>query len=176
MTNCAMPLDAYQDVETKNMIDARRKKGYSDAELLRSAYAKSRDNARTPMQWSAAANAGFTTGTPWLAVNENYREINAEEALGRADSVFACYQTLIRLRKQYPVFTEGTFRLLLPEDEAIFAYRRETDAERLLVVCNFGAAAQPFPLEAETAGMTLLYGAPGGVMPPYDARIYYKGA
>ncbi len=89
-------------------------------------YARSRDNARTPMQWSAGANAGFTTGTPWIAVNPNYTEINAEEERKDPDSVYHFYQKLIRLRKTHPVFVDGKFDLLLPEDERIFAYIRQT--------------------------------------------------
>ena len=176
MTNLPLALDEYQDVETRNMIDARRAKGYPEAEILRSARAKSRDNARSPMQWDASENAGFTTGTPWLPVNENYPAINAAEQQGRADSVFSCYRRLIRLRKTYPVFTEGAFRLLLPEDETLFAYTRETERERLLVVCNFGGDARANPLEAETAEMTLLFGTcpdAGGTLRAWEARIYY---
>ena len=176
MTNIRLKLEEYQDIETRNMIAARRKQGIPDGEILRSAYAKSRDNARTPMQWSAEKNAGFTEGTPWMSVNPNYLEINAESQLDDPDSVFGCYQKLIQLRKTYPVFTEGAFDLLLPEGDAIFAYTRKTETETLLVVCNFRKAEQPFPLDTE--GMTLLYSNyPGDshLLRPYEARIYYKG-
>ena len=178
MTNLPLRLDEYQDVETLNMISARRAKGCSEEEILRSARAKSRDNARSPMQWDASENAGFTSGTPWLPVNANYREINAAEQQGRADSVFSCYQTLISLRRTYAVFTEGVFDLLLPEDEHLFAYTRETPRERLLVVCNFGGETQVNPLASQTADMALLFGTCGAetdTLRPWEARIYYKG-
>ena len=177
MTNRHFALDDYQDVETLDMIRTRRAKGYSDAEILRSAYGRSRDNARTPMQWDASPNAGFTTGTPWLPVNENYKEINAAEQIGRADSVFECYRNLIALRKEYPVFEEGEFTLLEPENDDLFAYKRETEAETLLVLCNFTGKEIENPISAE--GMTLLLGTYGDdqseTLRPYEARLYRKG-
>ena len=180
MTNIRLSLDEYQDIETRNMFTARRAKGYSDEALLRSARAKSRDNARTPMQWSAAENAGFTTGKPWLKVNENFREINAARQVGSEASVFTCYQTLIRLRKKYAVFTEGVFELLLPDNEDLFAYSRTAPGEKLLVICNFRGRETDDPLADTAGGMTLLIanyadaGAPGRLR-PYEARMYYKG-
>ena len=177
MTNRRFALDDYQDVETLDMIRTRRAKGYSDAEILRSAYGRSRDNARTPMQWDDSPNAGFTTGTPWLPVNENYKEINAAEQIGRADSVFECYRKLIALRKEYPVFEEGEFTLLEPENDALFAYERRTKAETLLVLCNFTGKEIENPISAE--GMALLLGTYGDdqseTLRPYEARLYRKG-
>ena len=175
MTNRHFALDDYQDVETLDMIRTRRAKGYSDEEILRSAYGRSRDNARTPMQWDASPNAGFTTGTPWLPVNENYKEINAAEQIGRADSVFECYRKLIALRKEYPVFEEGEFTLLEPENDALFAYERRTETETLLVLCNFTGKEIENPISAE--GMELLLGTYGDdeseTLRPYEARMYY---
>ena len=98
---------------------------------------KSRDNARTPMQWDEGKNAGFTTGTPWIKVNPNYTRINAKEQLGREDSVFHYYRKLIELRKKNPIIVYGKFELLLPEDEDIFMYARNYRDEQLLVLCNF---------------------------------------
>ena len=178
MTNMRLDLDEYQDIETRGMIDARRAEGYDDADILRSARAKSRDNARTPMQWNDTEHAGFTTGTPWLRVNENYREINAASQVGVSGSVFECYRALIRLRKAYPVFTEGAFSLLLPEDDDLFAYTRTTADETLLVVCNFRGRELPDPLAETEAGMTLLIGNyPDAqtTLRPYEARMYRKG-
>ena len=175
MTNRHFALDDYQDVETLDMIRTRRAKGYSDEEILRSAYGRGRDNARTPMQWDASENAGFTTGTPWLPVNENYKEINAAEQIGRAGSVFECYRRLIALRKTYPVFENGVFTLLEPENDALFAYRRETETETLLVICNFTGNEIENPISAE--GMELLLGTYGDdqskTLRPYEARMYY---
>ena len=177
MTNRRFRLDEYQDVETLDMIRTRRAKGYSDEEILRSAYGRGRDNARTPMQWDESENAGFTTGTPWLPVNENYKEINAAEQIGRADSVFECYRKLIALRKTHPVFENGVFTLLEPENDALFAYRRVTETETLLVLCNFTGKEIENPVSAE--GMTLLLGTYGDdqseTLRPYEARLYWKG-
>ena len=95
-----------------------------------------RDNGRTPMQWSGGEQAGFTTGEPWLKINPRYGEINAEEALADPESVFYYYQKLIELRHKEEILTEGTYRLLLPEDESIFAYEREWKGEMWLVAAN----------------------------------------
>ena len=177
MTNRRFGLEDYQDVETLDMIRTRRAKGYSDEEILRSAYGRSRDNARTPMQWDASPNAGFTTGTPWLPVNENYHEINAAEQIGRAGSVFECYRKLIQLRKTYDVFETGAFTLLEPENDDLFAYERRTETETLLVLCNFTGKEIENPISAE--GMTLLLGTYGDdeseTLRPYEARLYRKG-
>lgn len=86
--------------------------------------AKARDNARTPMQWNAEKNAGFTEGTPWYRVNPNYKEINVEQALADPESVFYHYQKLIQLRKEHEVMVYGTYQLLFPEDEDLYIYTR----------------------------------------------------
>lgn len=142
-----------------------------------SIYARGRDNARTPMQWSGGKNAGFTTGEPWLPVNENFVQINAEKALSDPDSIFYYYQKLIQFRKQYPVFRDGDFQLLCPEDPDIFAYTRETDGEKLLIVCNFTPLCRAFALPAEFAQAEILlsnYEKPGSDLPPYGAYILYQ--
>ena len=179
MTNIRLNLDEYQDVETLNMLRDRRLRGWNEEELLRAAYAKSRDNARTPMQWSAGPNAGFSTGEPWLRVNPNYTEINAEEQTGRNGSVLECYRRLIRLRRDYPVFTDGDFELLLPEDEDIFAFTRTDNEARLLVVCNFHGRALADPLTERERDMTLLYCDYGDLvmgeeLRPYEARVFWQ--
>jgi len=137
MTNIRLPIEEHVDIETLNVYKERLEQGYDPEAVMASIHARSRDNARTPMQWTAGENAGFTTGKPWVPVNPNYREINAEAALADEDSVFHHYRKLIELRKTYDVFRNGSFTLLLPEDEDIFAYTRDTEKEHLLVVCNF---------------------------------------
>ena len=111
----------------------------------------SRDNARTPVQWNDTENAGFTTGTPWIKVNPNYKEINAAAEVKNPASVFCYYQKLIALRKQYPVIVYGKYTLLLPEDENLFVYTRELEEDKLLVVCNFSSAEQAFSVPEEFA-------------------------
>ncbi len=178
MTNVQYPIEDYEDLETLNMYHERKKQGYQEEGIMRSIHAKSRDNARTPMQWDASDNAGFTTGTPWLKVNPNYIEINAKDNLEDPDSVFACYQKLIALRKSYPVFVDGHFRFLLEEDENFFAYMREDENSELLVVANFFDQQVNLPLELDLQDYTILYqnykDTSGNLYRPYEARIYYK--
>lgn len=149
MTNVRFDdLADYRDIETLNMYRDRIEQGFSHDEIMKSIYTKGRDNARTPFQWDSSENAGFTTGIPWLKVNPRYVEINSEAALHDVDSIFYYYQTLIRLRKEMPVIVHGSFELLLPKHEAIFAYRRQLDREKLIVICNFSAIAQRIEDEA----------------------------
>lgn len=174
MTNIRMPIEGYRDLETLNAYEERVSQGYDPEEVLASIHLRSRDNARTPMQWTDGDNAGFTRGTPWLAVNPNYREINAEAALRDPDSVFSYYQKLIRLRKTHPVFREGSFRLLMPQDEHLFVYTRDTENAHLLVVCNFSGETLPFqtPEEYQTGEVLLENMAEEtGILRPYEARM-----
>lgn len=177
MTNVDFREEDYRDIETLNVIRERRERGIPEEEIFRSVHAKSRDNARTPMQWDAGENAGFTAGTPWIRVNPNYREINAAAQRTDPDSVLSLYKKLIRLRREYPVFVDGTFELLLPEDEAIFAYTRSSADEDLMVVCNFYGQAIPNPLPC--GGMGLLAASypeisDAQTLRPYEARLYRK--
>ena len=110
---------------------------FKEEEMLRFLRYKSRDNARTPMQWDASPNAGFTEGEPWIMVNPNYGEINAADQIGRDDSVFSFYKELVKLRKEKPVVVNGEYRLLDPESEDVFVYERSFHEEHLLVVCSF---------------------------------------
>ncbi len=179
MTNVAYDIAEYRDIETLNVYKERLEKGFAQEELMRSIHAKSRDNARTPMQWNAEENAGFTGGEPWIKVNPNYKEINAAKQVGDEDSIFGCYKELIRLRKEYPVFMEGNFQMLLKEDETIFAYVREDDTAELLVVCNFFDKTVSCPLEERMASMKLLIGnyketSQMTILRPYEARMYLR--
>lgn len=184
MTNVAFPtIDDYRDIETLNMYRERTQAGYSEADILRSLHAKSRDNARTPMQWDATTNAGFTDGTPWLQVNPNYTAINAADEVADAGSVFHYYQALIRLRKQYPIFSEGDFTLLFADHPALFAYQRRLGDQVMTVLCNF--YEEPLTLPADAVASlpldTLLLGnydtpADAAHFCPYEARIYLNNA
>jgi oligo-1,6-glucosidase len=145
MSNVQWPdISHYRDIETLNMFRvATTERGLKPAQVLRSIHAKGRDNARTPMQWTAGPHAGFSTGTPWLAVHDNRAEVNAEQALGDPESVFHHYRRLIGLRKTMPVLVHGRFELLLPEHPQLLAYLRDDGQTRLLVVCNFSGQFQP---------------------------------
>ena len=121
--------------------------GRSHLGVMASIHAKGRDNARTPMQWSSSINAGFTDGTPWLALNDNYRQVNAAQARADADSVFHHYRQLIALRKAWPVLVEGDYELYLPKHPALFAFTRRLHDVQLLILCNFSAQFQGVPLK-----------------------------
>lgn len=145
-------IDDYQDVESRNIFAIKQAEGMAEAEILAILGAKSRDNSRTPMQWSAAPNAGFTQGTPWLRPATNYPEINAEAALADQNSVFWHYRDLIRLRKDHPIFTQGDYQELLAGHPQIWAYSRSAGGQTLLVVSNFYGRPVTFELPAELAG------------------------
>lgn len=138
------------DVESINMYHERIQKGYSKSEILRSINAKGRDNARTPMQWDTSANAGFTTGKPWLHVNSNYTFINVSDNLADSHSIFHTYQKLIRLRQQNSVIVEGDYALENDTAENVFAYRRFDDTTTLYVVANMSEQPNEY-LVPETA-------------------------
>lgn len=137
------------DIETINMYHERLAEGYSKESLLASINAKGRDNARRPVQWDSSNQAGFTNGTPWLAVHPNYQTINVADSLADEDSIFYTYQKLIQLRKEHPIIVYGSYTLLLEEDPAIFAYLREYEGKRWLVCANFSEEVQKLQLEVD---------------------------
>ncbi len=117
---------------------------------------KSRDNARTPMQWDDSENAGFTTGTPWIKVNPNYKEINAKAELENPDSVLHYYQKLIALRKKTPIMVYGKYELLMEDSEQLYVYTRTLGEEKLLVVCSFTDEEVEFEIPEEFEGAECL--------------------
>lgn len=139
MTNVKFDsIEEYQDIETLNMYNEKVKENKEDeAKVMESIYVKGRDNARTPVQWNASEHAGFTTGTPWIAVNPNYKEVNVEQAVADPDSIFHYYKQLIKLRKENDVIVYGTYDVLLDDHEQIYAYTRTLKKEKLLVILNF---------------------------------------
>lgn len=186
MTN--VPFETMEDFRDIESINAYRElvgQGVLDGEtMMKYLRYKSRDNARTPVQWNDEKNAGFTTGTPWIMVNPNYREINAKEQLSREDSMFYYYQKLIALRHEMDLIVYGSYQLLLPEDPAIFAYTRTLGEEKLLVVCNFSEESQQFLLPEEFHGREgrLLISnyqqeakAEKQTLRPYEAFVYAYG-
>ena len=179
MTNVRYDIEDYKDCEIINMYHERLEKGYSKDEIMKSIYAKGRDNARTPMQWDDTENAGFTTGTPWIKVNDNYDKINARSQVDDPDSIFSCYRKLVQLRKDYPVFVDGKFTLLLEDDENIFAYSRKNEEKTMIVVCNFFDKEIPMPLAKECGDMEVLISnykdtSDMSVLRPYEARMYIR--
>ena len=152
-------IEDFRDLESINAYHELTESGvFTEEEMLRYLCYKSRDNARTPFQWSAGENAGFTTGMPWIMVNPNYREINAEEQMGREDSVFHYFRKLIRLRKENEVIIYGIYDLLLPDSKEIYAYTRTLGEEKLLVVCNFSDGEVSFDVPEEFRKGEILIG------------------
>ena len=141
MTNAAFAtIDDFRDIESLGIYaDAVDRGGHDPAAVLAGLRAMSRDNARTPMQWDASPQAGFTTGTPWIAVNPNHVEINAAAAVADPTSVYHHYRRLITLRHSQPVVLHGDFTMLLPDDPSVYAFTRRLGAVELLVLGNFTA-------------------------------------
>ena len=185
MTNVAFDsIQDYNDIETVNLYhELVDEKAWDPQDVLKVLHAKSRDNARTPVQWDASPNAGFTTGKPWLKVNPNYPEINVEQALADPESIFYYYQKLIRLRKTTPAVVYGRYDLILADHPQVYAFTRTLDKERLLVLLNFSQepASCELPAGLSLSGGELLIGnypaepatgASSVALRPYEARVY----
>ena len=143
-------VDEYNDINTIDQYHTARDAGLTDKEALEACSRLSRDNARTPMQWNTEKNAGFTTGTPWLKVNDNYTEINMETQDTDPDSVLNYYRKLIALRKSpayKEVFAYGEFLPVYQNTSSVMAYYRKTEKQRLLITANFGKEAVSLTLE-----------------------------
>lgn len=176
MTNAYFDrLEDYRDIESIYAFHQYVDSGLVTAEdMMRYLKEISRDNARTPMQWDASPNAGFTTGTPWIRVNPNYKEINAAACTADPDSVFHYYQELIRLRHTLPVIVYGKFEGLLEDSETIYAYRRLLDGQVLTVACNFTDQEQACDLCEDPAARELISNYKThktGTLQPYEARV-----
>jgi len=183
MTGVRFPsIDDYNDIAMKNKYKEEIAKGRNPQEVLESLQPLSRDNSRTPMQWDDSENAGFTTGTPWMKVNPNYKEINVKKALEDPNSVYFYYKKLIQLRKENPVMVYGSFRDYTEQDPHIYAYTRELDEERWLIVLNHCDHENSYSLPEELSlyKRELLLGNYSDVqekgsvlhMRPHEARIY----
>jgi len=172
----------HKDLEAVNYYNSVVELGGDERAALAGLAKMSRDNARTPMQWGAGPSAGFTTGDPWLPVNPNYTWLNAAAQTDAADSVFAHYQALIRLRHELPILVDGDFTPLMAEDPQLWAYTRTMPNSRLLVIANCGRDPRTVELGREWIGADLLLGnlpdAPITSMSSsvdlagWDARIY----
>ena len=186
MTNVAFEtITDYRDIETLNVYrEFVVNEGRDPQAVLSIIHAKSRDNARTPFQWDDRAQAGFTTGTPWIKVNPNYTEINAKQALTDPDSIFYYYQKLIRLRKAHPLIVYGTYDLILDAHPQIYAFTRTWHDDRLLVMLNFSAHTPDLALPSDIsfAEQELLisnYAVDAAedihqlALRPYEARVYW---
>lgn len=160
MTNISFEnIEDYRDIESINLYKERLALGYDKADIMHSLITKGRDNARTPMQWNASVNAGFTTGTPWLKVNENHTQINVQDALQDTNSIYYYYKKLIAFRKQSDTVIYGDYQLILESHPQIFAYTRKYEKETILVVCNFSEDAAEFqlPTTLSSTNPTILF-------------------
>ncbi|WP_062050231.1 alpha-glucosidase [Bacillus sp. JCM 19034] len=137
MTNVQFDsIDDYNDVAIKNLYHNELEYGKSHEEIMQVIWKNGRDNSRTPMQWSSESNAGFTTGTPWLKVNPNYKEINVENEKQNPNSIYHFYKNMIELRKQSEALTYGTYELVAKDHPSVYAYTRKTTDEKILVLCH----------------------------------------
>lgn len=182
MLNMPLPrLDMYKDVATHNMARIARR-FLPNSQVLRLVQRRSRENARSPMQWSDAPNAGFTTGEPWFCVNDNYRRINVQAQEADPDSILNFYRALIRFRRENPVALYGDYREHYPRDKSLYVYERRYEGTRLLVICAFGTEGARFDAPA---GLVLSEGrlvlsnyevnfiiANGFTTRPYELRVY----
>lgn len=181
MTNVRFDtVDEYEDIETKGAYETFVGMiGRSEDEMMRAIHARSRDNARTPMQWDGSAHGGFTSGTPWFTVNPNYKEINAAAQIGDEDSIFQYYRKLIALRHEKKAIVYGSFELWMGDSEEVFAYTRTLGDERLLVLNNFTDREVSYVTPEGMEGGELLIGNYDGERPgilrPYEARVYAFG-
>ncbi|KFX14792.1 alpha,alpha-phosphotrehalase [Pectobacterium parvum] len=135
-------IEQYHDIESLNQFAEQRDRGQPDTQTLAILASKSRDNGRTPMQWDASKHAGFTSGTPWIALCQNFTHINAEQALVDKESVFYTYQQLIAMRKALPLLTHGDYQDLLPDHPTVWCYQRIWEGQRLLVLANLSKQPQ----------------------------------
>ncbi|MCY8235174.1 glycoside hydrolase family 13 protein [Priestia endophytica] len=173
----------YNDVAIKNLYKEEREKGKSHEEIMPIIWKNGRDNSRTPMQWDRTENAGFSEGTPWIKVNENYKNINVEKALDDPYSLYHYYKKLISLRKEKEVLVYGDYHLILEEDDKIYAYTRTLGEEKVLVMVNLFKECAHFhlPLEYKGSAYQLLLSnydikeeqnVNHIVLQPYEARVY----
>ena len=159
MTNVSgLRIEDYQDIESVNFAEDRKKEGWEEEKIRTYLARNSRDHARTPMQWNAEKHAGFTAGTPWMAENQNYAEINVENSRKNPDSLFYFYQKLIALRRKNDTLVYGDFRLIEEENPDIFAYERNLGEKKLIVLCNFRDTAAEMKARYDlTKGTVLIH-------------------
>ncbi|WP_010192679.1 glycoside hydrolase family 13 protein [Bacillus sp. m3-13] len=184
MTNVRFDsIKSYKDIETLQAYSDLKEQGWSEEEVMESLFKKSRDNARTPMQWNDEEQGGFSSGEPWLAINPNYKSINVEAERNNEHSIFHYYKRLIQLRKQNELIVYGDYQLILEDEPEIFAYVRSYQNKRLLVICNFYDNNPVFKLPRDINFMTkqLLLSnytveeqsnIAEFTLQPYEARVY----
>ncbi|WP_338778064.1 alpha-glucosidase [Metabacillus sp. FJAT-52054] len=183
MTNVRFPsIDDYDDVAMKNLYKFETAKGRPHQEIMEIIWLKGRDNSRTPMQWNNEDNGGFTAGTPWFGVNENYDTINVEKQMADPDSVYHFFKDLIKIRKENEVFVYGDYDLILPEDKQIYAYTRTLGSQKALIISNISSKPafyqySALPLSSEALLISnyecaLHKHMTSETLKPYETRVY----
>lgn len=182
MTNFAFPsIEDYDDVAAKNLYQKKKEQGVPHEEIMEILWNTSRDNSRTPMQWSDEPNAGFTTGDPWLQVNPNYQTINVADQENNPASILNHYKNLIRLKKDHDLFTYGTYELIMEDDPHIYAYTRTLHDKTAIVFANLtGSVARvqsSFSLDSSALVLSNMevpkhIQAKEFPLKPFEARVY----
>lgn len=177
MTGVKYDISDYKDIETINYYKEALSKGIRHEDIMKSLYSKARDNSRTPLQWDDSLNAGFTTGTPWLKINPNYKEINVLKDLSSVDGIYHYLQKLLKIRKAYDCFIDGDFNLLDENNQAVFAYSRKNNKHEIHVICNFTENEINYDL-SKYQGFELLITNKDlykvNTLSAYDALVYIK--
>ncbi|MCB5236054.1 alpha-glucosidase [Niallia alba] len=183
MTNVQFPtIEEYDDVATKNLYKLKREEGISHKDIMEIIWSTSRDNSRTPMQWSSDEYAGFSIHTPWMGINPNYLDINVESQKKDTDSIYHFYKKMIELKKSGPILTYGTFDLVDEDNKQVFAYTRTLDDKKMVIITNLSAEEAVFEnrvVELEHENL-LLANYPveehepttSISLKPYEARLY----
>ena len=169
-------LDEIEDIESHNIYKMAKGLGIPKNIRWKMIQRTSRDNARTPMQWSDGEGAGFTSGKPWLKINGNHKEINVERENGREDGVQAFWKKMIALRKTDKVLCEGDFRALY-EGKSVYVFERSLDGRSLVSVCNMSGKTAKLPKNLENLGKLIVsaYADIGEELKPFEFRLYEKG-
>lgn len=162
-------IDAYNDISSRGQYNFAISEGFSEAEALAAVHFFSRDNARTPVQWNGAKNAGFSAGTPWLPVNENFKTVNAAAEDMNPDSVLNWYRRLVKFRASHEELLAGDYELLLPDSEEIFAFARTLGGKSIFTVVNF--SAKTIPLPTIFRGRKVLIGIQSETLRPLEVKI-----
>lgn len=174
MTGIQLPIEDYRDIETKNIYQELKTKGWPEADIMNSIYTKGRDNSRTPMQWNDMRFSGFSSVKPWLTVNPNYTYINRDLDQKDSEGILKYVKTLLKIRKQYDVFTTGEFHLLEPYHPQLFIYERLTQEERVVIICNWTEDTVPNPVDISKMTVLLSNSDKHDRLKPYYASIFYE--
>lgn len=166
-------IDQYRDIETLNAYRSLRNQGLDEDTIMKVIGQKSRDNSRTPVQWTDEENAGFTTGTPWIGIPDNYREINVEAAIKDKNSIFYTYQRLIDIRHKHDIITYGDVEPLYMDHPDLFIYKRKLDNEEWLIVANYTNDKVEIPEDIDMEGELIVANNDlnGNMLEPFDAFV-----